>query len=106
MTRSVVTLVILQIVAAVAMAFGFVEREAAFFVTAALLLFIALRPLEEGTALFLLSIPFFFALPFSESFDSMANWRILAAVLFIKYIVEFWKDYKSQFQDSKFWLFG
>jgi len=77
MPRSIVALVILQIVTALAVSFGVVEREAVFFVTAMLLLFIALGSLEEGMVLFIVSIPFFFALPFSELFDSMANWRIL-----------------------------
>ena len=86
MKNSIVWIVILQIVTTALIVFGFVEREAVFFVTAALLLFTALAPLEEGVALFILSIPFFFALPFSESFDSMANWRVLSAVLFIKYV--------------------
>ena len=42
MPRSIVALVILQIVTALAVSFGVVEREAVFFVTAMLLLFIAL----------------------------------------------------------------
>ncbi|MDO8557623.1 MAG: O-antigen ligase family protein, partial [bacterium] len=86
MKKSIITLIVLQVLATVAAAFGIVEREAVFFVTAVLVIFTALRPLEEGLILFILSIPFFFALPFSESFDSMANWRVLSSILFLKYL--------------------
>ena len=107
MPRSIVALVILQIVTALAVSFGVVEREAVFFVTAMLLLFIALGSLEEGMVLFIVSIPFFFALPFSELFDSMANWRILVIALFIKYILTLWKTYVAKVSRPKvgdFWV--
>src|SRR3989338_690311 len=107
MPRSIVALVILQIVTALAVSFGVVEREAVFFVTAMLLLFIALGSLEEGMVLFIVSIPFFFALPFSELFDSIANWRILVIALFIKYILTLWKTYVAKVSRPKvgdFWV--
>ena len=33
--------------------------------------------------LFILSIPLFVALPISDNFDTMANWRILLVILFL-----------------------
>ena len=78
---------------------GILEREAAFFVTAVMMLWLALRPLDEGLAVFIVSFPFFLALPFSEAFDGMASWRILLAVLFLRYLVEQINDYRLKIED-------
>lgn len=67
---------------------GVMEREAAFFITAAIAIGIALQPIREGLTLFIITIPFFLALPFFEHIDSMANWRFLLAILFLRYLVE------------------
>ncbi len=104
MKKPIPILIALQIAAALAIAFGVVEREAVFFVTAILVIFTALRPLDEGLTLFILSIPFFFALPFSGSFDSMANWRILSAILFLRYMMEMWRPYGYRVTNLRFLL--
>lgn len=76
---------------------GWLEREAAFFVTAALALWLSLRPIEEGLPIFVISIPFFAALPISDSFDQMASWRVLLAILFARYLVEEWVSRSGRF---------
>jgi len=84
--RSILALVALQFIIAVAIAAGLIEREAAFFVTAFLVLAAVFLEFSDAVALFIASLPLYFALPASDTFDTMANWRLLAALLFLRWL--------------------
>lgn len=66
------------------MIFGVLPRWFSWILTAGLTLYIAFASLENSLVLFVASIPLFIALPVTETFDSMSNWRILLSVLFLK----------------------
>ena len=65
------------------MVFNLAPREAALFLTGLLIFYFIFSPLEDSLWVFIASIPLFVALPVTEGFDTMANWRILLAVLFL-----------------------
>ncbi len=65
------------------MVFNLAPREAGLFLTGLLIFYFIFSPLEDSLWVFIVSIPLFVALPVTESFDTMANWRILLAVLFL-----------------------
>lgn len=65
---------------------GLVSREAVLFLTAVLAFYVLFAPFREATLFFILSIPLFVALPITENFDTMANWRILLTLLFIRLV--------------------
>ncbi len=69
--------------------FGFAPREALLFLTGLLIFYFIFSPLEDSLWVFVASIPLFIALPITESFDRMANWRILLVVLFFVWLVKF-----------------
>ena len=64
------------------MIFNIAPREAGLFLTGLLIFYFIFSPLEDSLWVFLASIPLFVALPITESFDHMANWRILLVVMF------------------------
>ncbi len=51
--------------------------------TGLIIFYMIFSPVEDSLCLTAMSIPLFVALPINDSFDSMANWRILIAVLFL-----------------------
>lgn len=60
---------------------GAIPREAVLFWTGLAIFYMIFSPVKDSLWLILASIPLFVALPLGDSFDSMANWRILVAVL-------------------------
>lgn len=68
--------------------FGFLPRETAFLVALLYIGYVIFAPAERGTQLFLRLIPFFIALPLSASFDNFNTWRILLAVLALRWAFE------------------
>ena len=62
---------------------GLIPREAILVWTGLAVFYLIFSPLKDGLWLIVASIPLFAALPISDNFDSMANWRILIAVLFL-----------------------
>ncbi len=69
-------------------AIGILPREYAFSATAVMLIYIAPASIIDSLTLVILSIPFFLALPVAASFDTMANWRIIILILFLKVVFE------------------
>jgi len=67
---------------------GVAPREASLFLTGLLIFYFIFSPLKDSLWVFIASIPLFVALPISESFDAMANWRILLIVLFLKLFLQ------------------
>lgn len=63
--------------------FNILPREIILFSTGLMIFYFIFAPLEDAIWLFVASIPLFAVLPVTESFDTMANWRILLVVLFL-----------------------
>ncbi|MBI4708865.1 MAG: O-antigen ligase family protein [Candidatus Portnoybacteria bacterium] len=62
---------------------GIIPREAVLFLTGLVVFYMIFSPVSDSLYLTIMSIPLFVALPFTETFDSMAGWRILIAALFL-----------------------
>jgi len=78
-----------EIAGIILMMLGVLPREVALFLLGTFVFFILFSPLKHGLLFAVFSIPFFTALPISESFDMMASWRIIILVLFLKAILNF-----------------
>ena len=63
------------------MVFGIIPREASLFLTGLLIFYFIFAPLKDSLWVFIASIPLFVALPITENFDYMSNWRILLSSL-------------------------
>jgi len=63
--------------------FNILPREASLIVAGIMIFYFIFSPVEDSLWVFIASIPLFIALPITESFDSMASWRILLSVLFL-----------------------
>lgn len=72
----------------VPLALGVVPRSTAFVVAALYLSYTLFAPVASGLNLFLRSIPIFIALPITGEFDNLNLWRILIAVLFVRWAWE------------------
>lgn len=75
------------------MAFGLIPREFSYLVLIMLAASFIKLNLLDSLKLFILSIPFFVALPASALSDSMSVWRFLIVVLFLKTVYEKYKFY-------------
>lgn len=78
-----IVIIVIEIISVLLMVFNILPRELALFVTGILIFYFIFSPLEDSVWVFIASIPLFVALPITESFDTMANWRILLIVLFL-----------------------
>jgi len=78
-----IVILLTELVAVFLMVFNILPREASFFITGLLIFYFIFSPLEDSLWVFIASIPLFVALPITENFDTVANWRILSAVLFL-----------------------
>ena len=63
--------------------FGILPREAVLISTGIMVFYFIFSKIEHSLLLFILSVPLFAAMPITESFDTMANWRILLVILFL-----------------------
>ena len=66
---------------------GILPREVALFLTGILLFYLVFAPIDDSLIFLFASIPLFIALPITESFDSMASWRILVSAVFFVWVV-------------------
>lgn len=73
----------IEVLTVAAVSLGFIPREAVLFLTGLMVFYMIFSPVEDGLYLTIMSIPLFVALPISDNFDSMANWRILIVILFL-----------------------
>lgn len=93
-------------------ALGIIPRLFSFVFLGIFIVFIFLRSLEESTCLFLMLIPFFMALPISESFDSLNIWRVVSIMIFVKWLFENHKriiscfGFKKLIKNKNFLIFG
>src|SRR3989339_588940 len=69
--------------------FGLAPREAGLFLTGLLIFYFIFSPIEDSLWVFVASLPLFIALPISETFDTLTNWRILLIVLFLKLFFQY-----------------
>ena len=91
----------LEILVVFLAAAGLIPHEAILFWTGLAVFYLIFSPPKDGLLLVLASIPLFAALPMSDSFDTLANWRILTAILFLKVFLkkESLKEIKSYLKD-------
>ena len=58
------------------------------FWTLILAIYVLWASLEDSTAFFIRSIPFFIAIPLAANFDSFNMWRVLSGLIFLKWLFE------------------
>lgn len=75
-------ILVLEILTVVLTGIGIFPREAVLILTGLMIFYFIFSRVEDSLILFIVSIPLFIALPI-DNFDSMANWRILLAILFL-----------------------
>ena len=61
-------------------------RVVALYLAVGLVAYVLFASLEDITILFIRSIPLFLALPLTANFDNFNTWRILSAIIFLKWI--------------------
>lgn len=65
---------------------GVLPRSVVPYLVAALAVYVIFASLEDTTAFFVRSIPFFIAIPITATFDNFNTWRILSAIIFLKWV--------------------
>ena len=80
---SFLTVFLVEILAILLAVFGVLPREIILISTGIMAFYFIFARLEHSLLLFILSIPLFAAMSVTESFDTMANWRILLVILFL-----------------------
>lgn len=73
----------LEVIVSILAATGLVPREAILVWTGLAIFYMIFSPVKDALWLVVASIPLFAALPLYGDFDTLANWRILIAVLFL-----------------------
>lgn len=81
-------MLILEAAAIILAAAGLIPREAVLFWTGLAVFYLLFAPASDALWLVVASIPFYAALPISDNFDAMANWRILILILFCRFVWE------------------
>lgn len=74
---------------------GFLPRSVVPYLAGALVAYVLFSSLEDGTIFFVRSIPFFLAIPITMTFDNFNTWRILAGIIFIKWLYKEWPNYRK-----------
>lgn len=95
-----------EILIVVLMSLGFLPRWFAWPLTVGLAAYVIFASLDDALFLFIASIPLFVALPVTLTFDSMSNWRILLAVLFLALFFKRGISIAFVRQKSESWLKG
>jgi len=73
----------LEVIVVISAAAGLIPREAILFWTGLAVFYMVLAPVKDSLWLVVASTPLFAALPIGDTFDTLADWRILIAVLFL-----------------------
>lgn len=73
----------LEVIVVILATLGLVPREAILIWTGLAVFYIIFSSPEDSLWLVVASIPLFAALPISDGFDTLANWRVLIVVLFL-----------------------
>ena len=88
---------VVQIVLFGLIVIGFLPRSVVPYFSIALTLYVIFASLEDATVFFVRSIPFFLAIPITANFDNFNTWRILAGIIFLKWLYKEWPNYKKYF---------
>ncbi len=101
-------ILLLEVLSVILTSIGIFPREAVLILTGLLVFYFIFSRTEDSLVLFILSIPLFVALPIA-GYDSMANWRILLAVLFLVWLSKkiSWKTKLAKIKTAMkglFWL--
>ncbi len=80
---SFLTIILVEITAIILAVLWILPREIVLISTGILIFYFLFADVKKSLIVFIVSIPLFIALPITEGFDSMANWRILLALLFL-----------------------
>lgn len=78
---------IINLLLVLAIASGALPRSAAFISLAIFTIFALWASAQDAICLFAASIPFFIALPINASFDNFNIWRIVIAIIFLKWFL-------------------
>lgn len=95
---------VIQLILFCLIATGILPRELALYLGLALIIYFLTALLDDNLVFFVRSIPLFLALPVATGFDNFNTWRILAGIIFLKWL---WLGYqksktKNQNDKSKF----
>lgn len=74
---------------------GVLPREIVPYFSAVLVGYVLFTSLEDATLFFVRSIPFFLAIPLTATFDNFNTWRILAGIIFLKWLYKEWPNYRK-----------
>ena len=74
---------------------GILPRAVVPYLAGALAVYVLFTSLEDATVFFVRSIPFFLAIPLTATFDNFNTWRILASVIFLKWLYKEWPNYRK-----------
>lgn len=74
---------------------GVLPREIVPYFSAVLVGYVLFASLEDATLFFVRSIPFFLAIPITATFDNFNTWRILAGIIFLKWLYKEWPNYRK-----------
>src|SRR3989344_1469318 len=85
---------------------GILPRSVVPYLAGTLALYVLFSSLEDATILFVSSIPFFLAIPITATFDNFNTWRILAVIIFLKWLYKEWPNYRKYFSVPLLLLFG
>ena len=88
---------LVEVLAILLAVFGILPREIVLISTGIMVFYFIFSKIEHSLILFIISIPIFVAMPITESFDTMANWRILLVILFLVWFFRRkWSQIKKQ----------
>lgn len=65
---------------------GYLPREFVIYETSLLILYFLFASVEDGLIFFVRSIPLFIAIPLTINYDNLNQWRILAIILFCRWL--------------------
>ena len=84
-----------EVLAIILAVFGVLPREVVLISSGIMIFYFIFSKIEDSLILFIISIPLFVAMPITDAFDTMANWRILLVILFLVWF--FKKGYLKRF---------
>lgn len=97
---------LVQLITIFLVVLNFLPKDVFLFLTAFLIFYFLFEKTENSLIVFLASIPFFVALPLSDSFDHMANWRFFVLAISLSFVFrQKWLslDLLKQKIKEKFW---
>ncbi len=84
----IISIFLLQLIVVILMSVNLLPLETRYLLTLFLAVCFLILNLSAVLRLFIISIPLFVAIPLAGVSDSMSSWRILAVVLFVKFLWE------------------